>query len=65
MMYSHVYWNSIVNKQQQIVDEIITDLSSRKGLQEEWEQIDADIRSEIRFTWEYLVKCILNDSTER
>jgi hypothetical protein len=34
-----------------IVDAIIKDLSDRRGLRHEWEQIDRPIRVEIRETW--------------
>lgn len=37
------------------VKAIIRDLSSRKGLSSEWEQIDEDIREEIRYEWEIIV----------
>lgn len=34
-----------------IVDEIITDLTDRKGFDAMWDEIDDDIRDEIRDTW--------------
>lgn len=34
-----------------IVDEIIADLTDRRGLRQEWEEIDPAIREEIRQTW--------------
>lgn len=34
------------------VKALIADLSDRRGLRQEWEQIDDDIRKEIRATWE-------------
>lgn len=33
------------------VDEIIKDLSDRRGLRHEWDQIDDDIKKEIRDKW--------------
>ena len=36
----------------EVIDLIIDDLCSRSGLQDEWENIDADIQQEIRETWE-------------
>lgn len=33
------------------VDAIITDLSDRRGLRHEWDQIDDDIKREIRHAW--------------
>lgn len=38
------------------VDAIIEDLSDRRGLRQEWEQIDRDIRKEIRAEWIKLVE---------
>lgn len=35
----------------QIVHEIVADLSGRRGLRQEWEQIDPDIRREIVEAW--------------
>lgn len=35
----------------EIIDGIIADLSDRRGLRQEWEGIDEDIRLEIRETW--------------
>lgn len=46
----------------QIVHEIVADLSDRRGLRHEWEQIDPDIRREIVEAWtkiaaEHLKSC--------
>jgi hypothetical protein len=38
-----------------IVDAIIRDLSDRKGLGNEWEEIDDDIQKQIREEWITLV----------
>ena len=38
------------------VEAIITDLSDRRGLRQEWEQIDDDILDEIRDTWTLIVR---------
>ena len=38
-----------------IVSEIIKDLSDRRGLRHEWDRIDEDIQAEIRTTWEQIV----------
>jgi hypothetical protein len=43
------------------VDAIIFDLSSRRGLKQEWDQIDVDIIEEIKATWAHLVNQALND----
>ena len=42
-----------------IVDAIIKDLCDRRGLRQEFEQIDADTQEEIRRTWEDIVAKIL------
>ena len=39
-----------------IVDAIISDLTDRKGLRHEWDNIDEDIQDEIRSTWIKIVK---------
>lgn len=36
---------------EKIVDEIIKDFTDRRGLRQEWEQIDRKIQKEIRDTW--------------
>jgi len=38
------------------VDEIIADLSDRRGLKWEWSKIDEDVREEIRAAWIEIVK---------
>jgi hypothetical protein len=38
------------------VDKIIRDLSDRRGLRQEWEQINDDIKDEIRERWTDLVE---------
>jgi hypothetical protein len=40
---------------ERIVDAIIADFTDRRGLRQEWEQIDDDIQAEIRATWIALV----------
>ena len=42
-----------------IVDEIIKDMSDRRGLRQEWDLIDEDVQEEIRETWRGIVKDIL------
>ena len=37
------------------VSRIIDDLTDRRGLRQEWEQIDDEIQDEIRETWRDLV----------
>lgn len=45
-----------------IVDRIINDLSSRCGLEDEWEQIDEDIQQEIKDEWGEIVDRVLSDA---
>lgn len=37
------------------VRKIVADLSDRRGLRQEWEQIDRDIQKEIRSMWEQII----------
>ncbi|HNR65505.1 MAG TPA: hypothetical protein PKJ95_04335 [Atribacterota bacterium] len=37
------------------VEEIIFDLSDRRGLRQEWEQIDDDIVEEIKEKWQEII----------
>jgi len=39
-----------------VVAEIIADLTDRRGLRQEWEQIDPGTRQEIVATWEGIVR---------
>ena len=39
----------------QIVDNILYDLTDRRGLRQEWEQIDDDIQQEIKDAWFQIV----------
>ena len=39
-----------------IVDGILTDLSDRGGLSDEWDMIDDDIRAEIVMAWQSIAK---------
>lgn len=38
------------------VQEIIDDLTDRRGLKQEWHQMDAEIQDEIRETWIGLIE---------
>lgn len=40
---------------EQIVKEIVADLSDRKGLGDEWDQIDEDVKEQIINGWIYIV----------
>ena len=42
-----------------VVTEIIEDLTGRKGLRQEWEQIEGDIQQEISNTWAGIVDAAL------
>lgn len=40
----------------EIVDAIIEDLSDRRGLGQEWEQVDDEIKKEIKDTWAAIIE---------
>ena len=40
-----------VEQARRVVNAIIKDLTQRRGLRQEWEQIDAGIRKEIKAEW--------------
>ena len=42
-----------------IVDAIIADLTDRRGLRHQWDQIDRPIRAEIRATWVEIARAAL------
>ena len=52
-----------MGKAEQIVEAIETDFTDRRGLRQEWEQIDDEIKEEIRLQWASLVRDILAIST--
>ena len=39
-----------------IVKDIIYDISDRRGLKQEWRQIDEDVQDEIRSTWADIIR---------
>jgi len=42
-----------------IVDKIVDDLSDRRGIGQEWDQIETDIKNEIKETWCNIVDKVL------
>ena len=46
-------------KAKKIVKELVLDISDRRGIGDEFDQIDADIKREIRLTWEEKILTIL------
>jgi hypothetical protein len=38
-----------------IVDEIVADLCGRRGLRQEWEEIDEETQKEIKLTWRKII----------
>lgn len=48
-----------------IVMDIICDLSDRRGLRQEWEQIDPWVLDEIRLAWENIVQGHLEEADGR
>lgn len=49
----------IASASRKIVKAIERDFSDRRGLRQEWEQIDDDIKKDIRKTWRTIVALIL------
>lgn len=45
-----------MTKAEKIVKAILADMTDRRGLRQEWEQIDEDIQAEIKTTWTELVE---------
>ena len=45
---------------EKIVAGIEYDFTGRRGLRQEWEQIDDDIKVEIRATWEAIVRDVIS-----
>lgn len=54
---------SDVPKEKQIVFDIVNDFTDRRGIGQEWDQIDESIQEEIMETWIDIVKTKL-DSTQ-
>ena len=44
---------------EKIVDEILADLTSRRGLRHEWDEIDDDLQAEIRDEWITLARRVI------
>jgi len=44
------------------VEAIIADLTDRRGLRHEWEQIDSDVRDEIRYVWGIIIEIALDNA---
>ena len=45
-----------MDKAERIVNAIEKDFTDRRGLRQEWEQIDAEMQAEIRASWTALVR---------
>lgn len=50
-----------ISKVIRIVEAIETDISDRKGLRQEWENIDEDVLEEIREAWFNAISLILDE----
>jgi hypothetical protein len=44
-----------MNALEKAVSGLEADISDRRGLKREWEQIDADVKQEIRATWKTII----------
>lgn len=49
---------------EEIVDAIISDLTGRRGLRQEWDQIDEDIQGEIRSKWMILARRVIERAND-
>jgi hypothetical protein len=54
--YDHILKGAKVSKEEEIVFGILSDFTDRRGLRQEWEQIDDDIQEEMIETWIDIVK---------
>jgi hypothetical protein len=54
--YEYILNEMEVSKEEQIAFDIIADFTDRRGLKQEWEQIDEDVKEEIIQTWINIVK---------
>ena len=60
--YDHILKNKKVSKSKEIVFSILNDLTDRRGLKQEFDQIDDDIKEELIETWiEITEKKLSND----
>jgi len=57
--YRYVVDVVIPSKEEQIVFSILNDFTDRRGLKQEWNQIDEDIQEEIIKKWIKLTKNLL------
>lgn len=48
-----------MDKAEEIVDAILVDLTDRRGLRHAWDEIDDDIRDEIKACWAEIVRAKL------
>jgi hypothetical protein len=58
--YSHICDGKMVTIEKEIVFAILFDFTDRRGLRQEWEQIDDDIKEEMIQTWIDIVKSKLD-----
>ncbi|MCK9568810.1 hypothetical protein M0R72_07715 [Candidatus Pacearchaeota archaeon] len=49
------------SKAQMIVDKILDDLTDRRGLRQEWEQVDRETQKEIRAEWRRIIESVLEE----
>jgi hypothetical protein len=57
--YRYILDGAIPSKEEQIVFSILQDFTDRRGLKQEWNNIDEDIQEEIIKTWIKMTKKIL------
>jgi len=54
--YSHILEGKLVTIEKEIVFAILHDFTDRRGLRQEWDNIDDDIKEEILEIWINIVK---------
>ena len=58
--YDHILNGKLVTIEKEIVFAILHDFTDRRGLRQEWEQIEEDIKEEMIQTWIDIVKSKLD-----
>jgi len=61
MYYDHVLKTRCIREPYAKLFDIIRDLTGRRGLRQEWDQIDDDIKVEIMWTWLEIIRRTPND----
>lgn len=54
--YNHVLKKPANDRNKRILFDLVADFTDRRGLRQEWEQIDEDVQEEIFRTWLRIIK---------